>query len=358
MVKIEDTQFQMGLSIDEIKKSINKVINIFYKSLKSYEWEQPKQGTFLYYLMLENRAFEYKLNKVKKIIKNYKGREEQNIESFKKDLINHFKEFKNFEPHYTKKENILSSYVEKKRDDSRPLKLMWSLHDDIRKKINLLIDILNSESSHWQDLNKEIGAYYFLVFGMIQKEELVFFPIASGTFSDDEFLEMHVQSFEYGFPFIETPEKPKLKSELLRDNFINKDGFIQAENSEITVDQALAIFNYLPVDITFVDENDTVKFYSNPKDRIFPRSPAIIGRKVQNCHPPESVHVVEDIVNAFRKGERDVAQFWLELNGKFLLIQYFAIRDNAGKYGGVLEVSQDVTEIRKLKGERRLLQWQ
>jgi len=144
MVKIEDTQFQMGLSIDEIKKSINKVINIFYKSLKSYEWEQPKQGTFLYYLMLENRAFEYKLNKVKKIIKNYKGREEQNIESFKKDLINHFKEFKNFEPHYTKKENILSSYVEKKRDDSRPLKLMWSLHDDIRKKINLLIDILNS----------------------------------------------------------------------------------------------------------------------------------------------------------------------------------------------------------------------
>jgi len=166
-----------------------------------------------------------------------------------------------------------------------------------------------------------------------------------------------------GFPLTKTsnrvsPEKPKLKSELLRDNFINKDGFIQAENSEITVDQALAIFNYLPVDITFVDENDTVKFYSNPKDRIFPRSPAIIGRKVQNCHPPESVHVVEDIVNAFRKGERDVAQFWLELNGKFLLIQYFAIRDNAGKYGGVLEVSQDVTEIRKLKGERRLLQWQ
>lgn len=358
MVKIEDIQFKMGLEINEIKRSINKVINIFYKSLKNYEWKQLKEGTFLYYLMLENRAFEYKLNKVKKIIKSYKDKEEQELESFKKDLISHFVEFKNFDPHYSKKENILSSYVEKKRNDSRPLKLMWSLHDDIRKKLNLLIDLLNSESSTWQDLNKEIGAYYFLVFGMIQKEELVLFPIAVSSFSDNEFIEMQAQSFEYGFPFIETPEKPMISSEAIKNDFNFKKGIIQTENSEITVEQALLIFNNLPVDITFVDETDTVKFYSNPKDRIFPRSPAIIGRKVQNCHPPESVHVVEDIISAFKKGERDLAQFWLELNGKFLLIQYFAIRDNAGKYVGVLEVSQDVTEIRKLEGERRLLQWQ
>jgi len=358
MVKIEDIQFKMGLEINEIKRSINKVINIFYKSLKNYEWKQLKEGTFLYYLMLENRAFEYKLNKVKKIIKSYKDKEEQELESFKKDLISHFVEFKNFDPHYSKKENILSSYVEKKRNDSRPLKLMWSLHDDIRKKLNQLIDLLNSESSTWQDLNKEIGAYYFLVFGMIQKEELVLFPIAVSSFSDNEFIEMQAQSFEYGFPFIETPEKPLISSEAIKNDFNFKKGIIQTENSEITVEQALLIFNNLPVDITFVDETDTVKFYSNPKDRIFPRSPAIIGRKVQNCHPPESVHVVEDIISAFKKGERDLAQFWLELNGKFLLIQYFAIRDNAGKYVGVLEVSQDVTEIRKLEGERRLLQWQ
>lgn len=358
MVKIEDIQFKMGLEINEIKRSINKVINIFYKSLKNYKWKQPKEGTFLYYLMLENRAFEYKLNKVKKIIKSYKDKEEKELESFKKDLISHFEEFKNFDPHYSKKENILSSYVEKKRDDSRPLKLMWSLHDDIRKKLNLLIDLLNSESSTWPDLNKEIGAYYFLVFGMIQKEELVLFPIAASSFSDNEFIEMQAQSFEYGFPFIETPKKPMISSEAIKNDFNFKKGIIQTENSEITVEQALLIFNNLPVDITFVDKTDTVKFYSNPKDRIFPRSPAIIGRKVQNCHPPESVHVVEDIISAFKKGERDIAQFWLELNGKFLLIQYFAIRDNEGKYGGVLEVSQDVTEIRKLVGERRLLQWQ
>ncbi len=357
MVKVEDIQFKMGLDIDEIKKSINKVINIFYKSLKNYEWGQPKEGTFLYYLMLENRAFEYKLNKVKKIIKDYKGREEQELKSFRSDLISHFKEFKNFEPHYVKKETILSSYIEKKRNDSRPLKLMWSLHDDIRKKLKLLLDLLLSDLSTLQELNKEIGAYYFLVFGMIQKEELVLFPIASKSFSEEEFMEMHIQSFEYGFPFIEKPVKPDNKTKEKQNMFNYNKGLIQTENSEMTVEQALLLFNNLPVDITFVDENDTVKFYSNPKDRIFPRSPAIIGRKVQNCHPPESIHIVEEIIEAFKKGKRDVAQFWFELNSKLLFIQYFAIRNAGGKYCGVLEVSQDVTDIKKLSGERKLLEW-
>lgn len=357
MVMLEDTQFRMGIGVTEIKKTINKVINVFYKSLKDYHWEKPKEGTFLYYLMLENRAFEFKLNKVKQIIKSYKGREESEIENLKKELVQHFVEFKQFESHYVKKENILSPFIEKKRDDYRPLKLMWSLHDDIHKKLNALIELLESDSKRWAELNKEIGAYYFLVFGMIQKEELVLFPLASNSFSEDDFMEMHIQSIEYGFPFIEKPVKPDIETKEKQHVFNYNKGLIQTENSEITVEQALLLFNNLPVDITFVDENETVKFYSNPKDRLFPRSPAIIGRKVQNCHPPESVHVVEEIIKAFKSGEKDVAQFWLELKGRFLLIQYFAVRNNENLYCGVLEVSQDVTEIKKLKGERRLLEW-
>lgn len=358
MVMLEDTQFRMGIGVTEIKKTINKVINVFFKSLKSFQWEKPKEGTFLYFLMLENRAFEFKLNKVKQILKSYKGREELDLKDLKKELLNHFVEFKQFEDHYVKKENILSSFIEKKREDYRPLKVMWSLHDDIRKKINLLIGLLTSEESPWQALNKEIGAYYFLVFGMIQKEELVLYPIASKTFSEDELNDMHIQSFEYGFPFIETPVNPDTEMKEKQSSFNYNKGLIQTENSEITVEQALLLFNHLPVDITFVDENDTVKFFSNPKDRLFPRSPAIIGRKVQNCHPPESVHVVEGIIKAFKNGDREMAQFWLELNNRFILIQYFAVRNNENKYYGVLEVSQDVTEIKNLKGERRLLEWE
>jgi len=119
----------------------------------------------------------------------------------------------------------------------------------------------------------------------------------------------------------------------------------------------LMAFNHLPVDITIVDENDRVLFFNKAKDRFFPRSPAVVGRAVQNCHPPESVHKVEEIIEAFRSGKREKADFWIQMRGKFILIQYFALRDEAGAYRGVIEVSQDVTAIRKLEGERRLLDW-
>jgi len=106
-----------------------------------------------------------------------------------------------------------------------------------------------------------------------------------------------------------------------------------------------------------VDENDEVRYYSDVPDRIFPRSPGVIGRKVQNCHPQNSVHVVSRIVEAFRAGERDMAEFWIEMGGRFIHIRYFAVRDIQGNYRGTLEVSQDVTDIRTLEGERRLLDW-
>jgi len=109
--------------------------------------------------------------------------------------------------------------------------------------------------------------------------------------------------------------------------------------------------------MTFVDQHNKVRFFTRPKDRIFPRSPAIIGRDVNKCHPPDSVHVVEEIVEAFRRGERDTATFWIKIRDRMILIQYFAMRNEDGQYRGVLEVSQDITEIQALEGERRLLEW-
>ena len=117
------------------------------------------------------------------------------------------------------------------------------------------------------------------------------------------------------------------------------------------------MLNHLPVDITYVDEYNKVKYFSSPKKRIFPRTNAIIGRDVKNCHPPESVHIVEQIVKAFREGKKDKADFWIKMKDEFILIQYFAIRDESGSYKGVIEVSQEVSEIKALEGERRLLDW-
>ncbi len=136
-----------------------------------------------------------------------------------------------------------------------------------------------------------------------------------------------------------------------------KTDMLDLETGKLTLEQINLLLKHLPIDISFVDANDEVKYYSATDNRIFPRSPAVIGRKVQKCHPPKSVHVVEDIVKLFKSGEKDVAEFWIQLGDKIVNIRYFAVRDDQGKYMGVLEVSQDITHIKTLEGERRLVQW-
>ncbi len=116
-----------------------------------------------------------------------------------------------------------------------------------------------------------------------------------------------------------------------------------------------AIFDTLPVDLTFVDDTDTVKYYSKGNERIFKRTPAVIGRKVQDCHPQESLHKVEQVVSDLKSGRKDVAEFWIDLKGRKVYIRYFAVRDNTGRYIGTLEVTQDITDLQKITGQKRLL---
>ncbi|MBA7619501.1 hypothetical protein ES703_26840 [subsurface metagenome] len=136
------------------------------------------------------------------------------------------------------------------------------------------------------------------------------------------------------------------------------DSSLSLDTGQLSIDQINIMLKHLPVDVSFVDESDELRYYSDTADRIFARTPAVIGRKVQNCHPPKSVHVVNKILEEFKKGSKDSAEFWIEVKGRFIYIRYFAMRDADGNYRGTLEVSQDVTEIRKLEGERRLLDWE
>jgi PAS domain S-box-containing protein len=119
-----------------------------------------------------------------------------------------------------------------------------------------------------------------------------------------------------------------------------------------------AMLDSMPIEISFVDENDEVRYFNKNGDRIFPRPRSIVGKKVQQCHPQKSVHKVLQILDAFKNGKRDVAEFWINLKGRQIYIRYFAVRDKAGKYLGTLEVSQDITDIKKIEGEKRLLDWQ
>lgn len=353
MLKLEDMQIQMDVTIKAIKKDVDRVINVFFKNLEKYEWKKPKKDTFLYYLMEENKALTSKLEDIKGILVK------DDIENTREQLLSSLKELTKIESHYVKKENILFPYLEKKLERYRALNVMWSLHDDVRRKLKKLIAILEDKNVNETEFKSKIGELFFLMYGLIQKEDLIVYPVASEVISDKEWEEMHMQSFEYEFSFIETPKKPEKSvnnSEMIRD--IGDKYVLKTETGEMSLEQILLVFNKLPIDITFVDENNKVRFFSKPDERFFPRSPAIIGREVQNCHPPESVHIVEKIVDAFKKGEKDTAQFWLNLNGKFVIIQYFALRNDKGEYKGVLEASQDVTEIRSLEGQQRLLNWE
>jgi PAS domain S-box-containing protein len=234
----------------------------------------------------------------------------------------------------------------------RCLSVMWSFHDDIKRNLKLAIEQLNRQNFDLKIFNRLVGDFFFNVYAVKFREERILYPLVQEVVPEKELNSLFAESLETGFPFY-TPafidENVELKeTEVTR---------VDLETGNLSVEQIKLLFNHLPVDITFVDENDKVVYFSSPKKRIFPRTKSIIGRDVHNCHPPESVHLVEQIVESFRSGKKDLASFWINMKGQKLLIQYFAIRDENGTYKGVVEVSQEITEIQNLQGEKRLLDW-
>ena len=337
-----------GTEPNEILVFLDKVINVFYKSLYNYRWEKPKNDNFLMDLINENEALVRKTDEIKILLK------EPNLQVKKENLLPKIEELQEFSDHYLKKENILFPYMENAMPKFQGLSIMWELHDVVRERLKEGIKVIKDDCSSEEQLNKAIADIFFGMLGLKKKEELILFPAASEVLSDEDWYQMHKQSLEYNFPFI---EKPNINVDNDEEIEILQSDKFRTETGELSFEEILMIFNALPIDLTFVDENNRVKYFTRPKDRIFPRSPAVIGRDVNNCHPPASVHIVEEIVESFRSGKEDFAKFWINIKGKMILIQYFALRDKEGKYKGVLEVSQDITEIRQLDGERRLLKW-
>lgn len=338
-----------GTKPNEILVFLDKVINAFYKGLSSHKWKKPNNDNFIKDMYLENEGLVKKTDEIKELLK------ESDLKAKKEKIITKVTELEEFNDHYLKKENILFPYMEKAAPKFEGTKIMWSLHDVVRNLLKTTKEVLHDENSTAQEVNVAIANLFFGILGVKKKEELILFPSACEVLSERDWYEMHKQSLEYKFPFIH-----KNKDNEYDGNYMNEDfskGVFKTETGQLTFDEIALIFNNLPVDMTFVDEDNKVRYFTRPKDRIFPRSPAVIGRNVNNCHPPESVHVVEEIIESFRAGKEDQAKFWINMKGKMILIQYFALRDSEGIYKGVLEVSQDITEIKSLEGERRLLKW-
>jgi DUF438 domain-containing protein len=357
IITVTDNLQKLGIDMEELKTGVNKFLNLFYKTLNSNNVELPSKDTFLYFLVKDNQELDKRLKAIRPLLLQY-NKDNVNKTTAAK-LKEAFGELTVFENHYIIKENIIFPELEKRWDDYRCVKIMWSFHDDIRKNIKSIIRELDKKNPDPKTVNRLAGYIFFNMYAIKFREEKILFPRILETIPNEKLNAVLLESEDLDWAFVSPPATLLKRLKKGGQNIENKDvQSVDLKTGKLFPEQIRWMMNHLPVDVTYVDENNKVRYFSTPKKRIFPRTVAVIERDVRNCHPHESVHVVEKIVEAFRKGEKDHADFWINMKGEMIYIRYFAIRDEEGNYRGVLEVSQEVTEIRKLKGEQRLLDWE
>lgn len=276
-----------------------------------------------------------------------------------KSLLN---QLSDVDKHYRRKEYLLFPFMEK-HGITGPPKVMWGKHDETRELLKAAHEIIDVRADISLDDLRSAIVYVIepalaAVEGMIMKEEEILLPMCMDTLTEDEWWQIYQQSPEFGFCIYDPQDKWQPEGEVESGvEYKSVDGRIVLPTGSFDVEQLTALFGYLPMDITFVDKDDKVRFFSLGEHRIFDRNRAIIGRDVQLCHPPGSVHIVEQILSDFKSGKESKAAFWIHFKGMFVYIEYIALRSESGEYLGVIECTQDLTKYRQLEGEQRLLSY-
>ena len=349
-ITLFDEVVKEGYNMSEIKVLTNKLINVFHVSIRDYHRVAPQPDSFLDVLEKNNAVMAQSLQNIRPAFKAFI--KDINNVSLRFELDALFEKLDAFVKYYTIKENILFPVLEAAWPDHRCVQIMWSFHDDIRRNLKAVRAQLQAGISDLPAFNRSVGDLFFNMLAIKFREEHILFPAILSSLSERQLNALNHEAVEMGYPYVQ----PALVSEPVNNAAIQGSS-INLGTGTLSVDQIKLIFNHLPVDITFVDDNNKVCYFSTPAKRIFPRTISIIGREVNRCHPPESVHVVEKIVESFRSGEKSHADFWIKMKGEYILIQYFAVRDEQGTYKGVIEVTQEISHIKALEGEKRLLDW-
>lgn len=354
---MEQKLIEEGLPEGEVRELCDVHVEVFKEALEQHEMPGAPAGHPVHTFMKENRAAEEIVGDITHILDALGDHPDgKSFAAERQNLAGLLERLSLIDLHYLRKENQLFPALET-AGVSGPSKVMWGIHDTIRgslKAARQKVDAAGDEEapgivSSLRDLLKTVG-------DMVYKEENILFPMALETLSDADWVKVHEGEEEIGYAWVEPDTGWERTTEA--QGVTPDTGAMRLDTGFLSMEQVNLLLRHLPVDITFVDENDRVAYYSKGEERIFPRSPGIIGRKVQNCHPPDSVHVVNRIVDAFRQGTKDSAEFWITLGGRFVLIRYYAVRGPEGAYRGCVEVSQDVTGIRELQGQHRLLDWE
>jgi len=362
---MEQKLIEGGVPDSEVKRLCDVHVQVFADALEGHEAVSAPAGHPMDTFQRENQALLQVTASLRKVAEAVGESPDGAAWVRLKGALGHTVErLAEIDKHYLRKENQLFPFLEEHGVEG-PSKVMWAIHDDIRALIKQARQTIAED-----DAGLAVStclALAKMADDMVTKEERVLHPMAMDTLSDEEWTRIRAGEGDLGYAFVDgVPEWPSpaagaasaaaAGASLAGVGQAGAAGLLDLHTGGLSLDELNLVLGVLPIDFQYVDEHDRVRFYSEGH-RIFPRSPGVIGRKVQNCHPPASVHKVQQIIDAFRVGEKDDAEFWIEVQGRFLHIRYFALRDASGTYRGVVETVQDVTAIRELEGQRRLLDW-
>ena len=361
VVQVEQELINEGLPEEEVLKFCDIHTQVLEGHIDQSEAKDIPPGHPVETLKMENKELLKVVSTLNKLYEKIKRPEELEIETYLIQLKAHFNNLSDVEKHYLRKENLLFPYLEK-YNITGPPKVMWGKHDETRELLKVAHEglLVKGEVSP-----EELSVLIELVLrpastavsDMVMKEEEILLPMCMDKLTDEEWYHISQQSAEIGFCLYDPLFEWKPEGVEAIPTSGAAEGMIQLPSGRVSVHELIAIFNTLPVELTFVDSQDKVKFFSHGMKPIFKRNRAVIGRDVRLCHPPKSVNLVEQILSDFKSGKQEKATFWLEMKGIFVYIEYYALRDEHNKYLGTLEVVQDITDLRKVKGEQRLLDY-
>ncbi len=360
IAQIEEELIKEGMPAEEIRALCDVHLAAFQDALKSTHLDLDASHP-IWILMEEHNLLLKNAIAVQELTKQLFGFDtldeaKPQWDSLKKK-VSRFRESEN---HYLREENVLFPYLEK-HGITQPPKIMWAEHDEIRaieKQLYTLIESPN-QADHRKFVSQLDNISLALAEKLashFQKENNILFPSGLRVIAAEEWSQIRQEFNEIGYSFF-TPKPFIAETPQPKEPEVSKimEKLVQFETGTLSHEVLQGIFNTLPVDITFVDKDDKVQFYSESGGRIFVRTKAVIGRTVQACHPQKSIHKVQQILDDFRAGKRKTAAFWINLKDRFIYIRYLAVHDSKNNYLGCLEVTQDITDIRALEGEKRLL---
>jgi len=353
IVKLEQGLMDEGMSMDEVQSLCDVHAAVFDGSISDIH----KTKSIMNIPGHPAKVFSDENTKILKLIENeivpYIGKMDPNSFLMLRIGIERLMEISN---HYSRKENLFFPSLEKKGITSIP-KVMWGVDDEIRQDLKALKKMLDDKTSVYDDIEVKVLAALERVKDMVMKEENILLPKLSDVMSFYDWILADKASGEIGY-FLEAPKESwavkEDEQEANNEELIN--GEISFDAGSLSQVEINSILNTLPLDMTFVDKDGHVKYFTQGKERIFNRPITIIGRHVSLCHPPKSVHIVEEIIESFKVGRKDYEDFYIQLKEMFVYIRYFAVRDKDNSYLGTLEITQDIKPIRTLEGEKRLME--